>query len=189
MTKAYLIKQLNAITDARRVNRLSVANLVLENDELFPYLIDITLEYNNKTAIKGAWVLEFVCHKKLEWLTLYLDTFCLNLNKIKYGSALRPVAKICELLAINYNSKKSLFIHNKLLKKYIDLIIENAFDWLISNHKVAVKVYAMETLYLFGKNYDWVHEELRLLISQNITKESSAYKARGKNILNRLKQK
>jgi len=65
MTKTCFIKQLNAIKYTRRVNRLRVANLVLENDELFPYLIDIVLEYNHKISIKGAWVLEFVCHKKL----------------------------------------------------------------------------------------------------------------------------
>jgi len=65
MTKAYLIIQLNAITDTRRVNRLKVANLVLENKQLFPFLLEIVLDFNNKASIKGAWVLEFVCHKKL----------------------------------------------------------------------------------------------------------------------------
>ena len=62
-------------------------------------------------------------------------------------------------------------------------MIEVGFDWLIGNQKVAVKVYAMEMLFLLGKNIDWVRQELQLIIELNITKESAAYKARGKKIL------
>ena len=76
-----------------------------------------------------------------------------------------------------------------LTKTHIDNIIEINFDWLISNHKVATKAYAMQTLYLFGKNYDWVHEALKLTIQQNITTESAAYKARGKMTLALINKK
>ncbi len=68
-------------------------------------------------------------------------------------------------------------------------MIEAGFDWLISNQKVAVKAYTMEMLYLFGKNQDWVHNELKLIIQQNIPKESSAYLARGKKILSWINNK
>ena len=54
---------------------------------------------------------------------------------------------------------------------------------MISNHKVATKAYSMNALFLFGKNYDWVHQELKLILQQNISKESAAYKARGKMTL------
>ena len=47
----------------------------------------------------------------------------------------------------------------------------------------------MNALFLFGKNYDWVHEELKLIIEQNISKESSAYKARGKITLGLINKK
>jgi len=188
MTKDLLINQLNSITDARRVNRLRVANLVLENKELFPFLLAITFDFNNKTSIKAAWVLEFVCHKKLEWVAEYIDLFCIHLNKLHFGSAVRPVAKICELLAKAYTSKEAFYIKEKLKKEHIDLIIEASFDWLISKHKVAIKVYSMETLLIFGENYNWVYEELEHIIVQNIYKESGAYKSRGKKVLLRLKK-
>ena len=41
---------------------------------------------------------------------------------------------------------------------------------MISDQKVATKAYTMNALYLLGKNYDWVHQELKLIIQQNITK-------------------
>jgi len=47
----------------------------------------------------------------------------------------------------------------------------------------------MEMLYLFGKNENWIHEELKLIIQQNILNESAAYQARGKKILNWINKK
>ena len=41
----------------------------------------------------------------------------------------------------------------------------------------------MELLFLFGKNEDWIHQELQLIIQQNIIKETAAYKVRGEKIL------
>ena len=43
--------------------------------------------------------------------------------------------------------------------------------------------------YLFGKNYDWVHKELKLILEQNIPKQSAAYKARGKITLALINKK
>jgi hypothetical protein len=189
MTKDFLINRLETTVDARRESRLRVASNILENKLLFPFLLDIVFNVNNKISIKAAWVLEFVCQEKLVWLSDYLDYFTTNLNRVKYGSAVRPLSKICQFLAHAYNSKTPSSIKENLSKKHKDLIIETCFDWLISTHKVAVKVFAMESLYLFGSDYEWVHRELALIIQQNIICESAAYKARGGKLLKLLKQK
>ena len=65
-------------------------------------------------------------------------------------------------------------------------MIATGFDWMISDQKVAVKAYSMETLYIFGKENPWVHKELQLILEQEISNGSPAYKARGKKILNWL---
>ena len=189
MTKEFLILQLNNIENARRENRLRVANLVLENPILFKYLIELVFEFENKLSIKAAWVLEFVCDKKLDWLLPHLNYFTQNIHKIKFDSAVRPIAKICEFLAKEYTSKQSSIIKNKITLKNINSIIETGFDWLIGDQKVAVKAYTMEMLFLFGKNENWVHEELQLIIEKNMLNESAAYKARGKKILSWIKNK
>lgn len=189
MNKDYLIYQLNTIENARRDNRLKVANLVIENKNLFQFLLEIIFELNNKTGIKAAWILELVCEQKLDWLVPHLNNFTKNISTITQDSAVRPISKICNFMAIAYTSKKDSLLKVQLKKKHIDLIIEAGFDWVISNHKVATKAYAMNTLYLFGKNYNWVHEELKLIIQQNITTESAAYKARGKITLALINKK
>ena len=48
MNKDFLILQLNNLENAKRVNRLRVANLVLENPILFNYLLELVFDYNNK---------------------------------------------------------------------------------------------------------------------------------------------
>ncbi len=180
MNKKFLLLQLNNIENAKRVNRLRVSNLVLENKELFPYLLEIVFETSNKISIKAAWILEFVLTEKLDWILPHLDYLTSNLNIVKFNSSVRPLSKICNFLAIEYRSKKDNNVKENLKKDHIELMIETGFDWMIGDFKVATKAYSMNFLYLLGKDYDWVHEELTLIIQQNITKESSAYKSRGK---------
>lgn len=189
MTKAYLIAQLEDIENAKRVNRNKVRDLVLENELLFPFLIEIVFELQGKTAIKAAWVLELVCEQKLDLLLPYLPYFTENINSLTHDSSVRPAAKICMFLGKFFISKKINSSEINITDKQIQLIIENSFDWLINKHKVATKAYAMQTLYLFGKNYDWVHEELKLIIQQNMATESAAYKARGKMTLALINKK
>ncbi len=189
MNKEFLILHLNNIENAKRVNRLRVSNLVIQNPELFKYLIELVFDINNKLSIKAAWVLEFVCAEKLDWLAPHLNYFTENISKVKLDSAVRPVSKICEFSAKSYTSKSSSIIKSEINSKHIEKIIEAGFDWLIGNQKVAVKVYSMELLFLYGKNEDWVHQELQLIIQQHITKESAAYKAKGKKILSWINKK
>lgn len=189
MTKEFLILQLNNIENAKRVNRLRVANLVIENPVVFKHLLAIAFEVNNKLSIKAAWVLEFVCEEKLDWLAPYLTYFTQNISHLKFDSAVRPVSKICGFIAKAYTSKNKSEIKSEIKSKHINTIIEAGFDWLIGNQKVAVKVYTMEMLFLFGKNEKWIHQELQLIIEQNIINESAAYKARGKKILSWIKNK
>jgi hypothetical protein len=189
MNKCFLIEELSNIKNATRENRLKVANIVLNNETLFPLLLEIVFEINHKISIKAAWVLEFVCAENLNLLTPYLTYFTNNINTVKYDSAVRPISKICEFLAKAYTSKNATIIKYKITDKQIETIIETGFDWLIGSQKVAVKAYTMEMLFLFGKNKNWVHTELQLIIQQNIVKESAAYKARGKKILKSINQK
>jgi hypothetical protein len=189
MDKDFLIIQLENIENAKRVNRLRVASIVLEAPHLFKNLLKLVFEVENKLSIKAAWVLELVCIDKLELLAPHLSYYTSNIKYLKFDSSIRPASKICNFLAIANNSRYDNLIKDTITKHQIDSIIETSFDWMISNQKVAAKAYAMNALYLFGKNYDWVHKELKLIIQQNIINESSAYKARGKITLSLINNK
>lgn len=188
-SKLLLIEELQKIKNAQRIYRNKVAKLIIDNPELFPFLVEIVFDVNNKISIKAAWILEVVCEQSINLLVPYINFFTENLKHLKFESAIRPASKICSFLAISYQSNNKNLIQNSITKKNIEQIIETEFDWLIGKFKVATKAYAMNTLFLFGKEYTWVHKELKLIIEQNISYESPAYKARGKMILNLLNRK
>lgn len=185
MSKDFILKELDVLGPATRDNRKRVSNLVIENPELIKPLLEVVFDVDHKLSYRAAWILEFVLTQKnkLDWISPYLDEFTSNISKVYHDSAVRPCAKICEYIAKAYTSKKDSIIKDSLSEKNIENIIETGFDWMISQQKVAVKAYTMETLYLLGKNSDWVHNELKLVIQQNMASESAGYKARGKKIV------
>jgi len=173
----------------KRENRQRVANIILENQQLFKDLVTITFDVENKISIKAAWVLEWICtHHHLEWMLPYLDFFTLEIKNVKFDSAIRPCAKICEHLAKAYYSKNENEIKVKLTKKHIDTIIETGFDWLITPQKIAVRAYTMTFLYFFGLEKEWIHPELKHLIETKIIHESKGCKARGSFILDLIEK-
>ncbi len=175
MIKQKLRNELENVS-ALRENRMRVSKLVLQNEAYFLPLLEIVLDINDKTSIKAAWIFEFVCKEKLEWLFPHLDYYCSQINKLHFDSAVRPISKICKLLLLRNDKIKITTLNNT----HKEQIIEVCFDWMISNQKVAVRAYTMQTLFVLGKEQPWVHEELILIIKKGIDTESSAYKSRGK---------
>lgn len=174
-------KKLDYVT-AHRVNRQKVADEVLDNPEHFAELIWLCFQTSDKNHHKACWILEFVCYQKLEWMTKHLDFFCSQIKNLKDDSAIRPVAKICQLL-INSHYKKGAI---QLSEKQLEAITEISFDWLINETKVASKAYSIRTLYLLGQHYDWIHPELKTIIIKDFPNHSAAYKAVAKELLKKI---
>ncbi|GGG99821.1 hypothetical protein GCM10011416_17810 [Polaribacter pacificus] len=190
MNKDFLISALQSMENAKRENRDKVANIVYNNNELFPHLVSLTFLVDDKISIKATWILEWICtHGKLHLLYPHLDAFTQQIATVKFDSAIRPCSKICEFLANEYQTKNDSTIHKYLTDKHINAIVETGFDWLITPQKIAVRAYTMQSLYLFGLKLAWIHPELEHLISSKIIHESKGCKARGKKILELIKKK
>ena len=189
MSKTIVIEQLEGIENAKRINRDRVVRFILGNTEHFKELVTLAFQTTNKIHIKAAWILELVCEQQLQLIIPHLTFFTENLKFVQHESAIRPVSKVCNFLAIAYASKKENLVKNSIKTTHIDAIIEVGFDWMIGPTKVASKAYTMNALYLFGKKYDWVHPELKLVLEQQIPTESAAYKARGKMTLALINKK
>lgn len=187
MTTTELYQELNYVNHSRE-KRLYYANLVINNPELIPKLLDILLMVDDKISPRAAWVLEFMCSKNVEHIIPHLDTFTKNMHNIHLDSAVRPVAKICELLAKAYTSKEDTKIKVVLNATHKERIIETCFDYMINDEKVAPKAYGMSALFLFGKEYDWVYPELVLILERDFSIQSAAFKARAKQILKKIKK-
>jgi hypothetical protein len=187
LTTEQLYAELNYVNHSRE-KRLYYANLVLANPELIPKLLNILFRVDDKISPRAAWVLEFMCSNKIEAIIPFLEEFTKNIQKIHLDSAVRPVAKICELLAKAYTNKTNIYIKNKLTETHKDRIIETCFDYMINDEKVAAKAYGMTTLFMLGKDYDWVHNELELILKRDFQSQSAAFKARARQILKKIKK-
>ncbi len=188
MTTAEFYEELNYVNHSRE-KRLHYANLVIDNPELISKLLDILFMVDDKISPRAAWVLEFMCSKNLDSIIPYLDEFTEKINKVYLDSAVRPVAKICELLALAYTSKEDSKIKKALKNVHKERIIETCFDYMINDEKVAPKAYSMSTLFLFGNEYDWIHPELVLILERDFHLQSAAFKARSRHILKKIKKK
>jgi hypothetical protein len=147
----FLTASLHAIENAKKENRERVANIVCENTELFPHLVTLTFNVEDKLSIKAAWILEWICtHKNLNLILPHLDVFTENIQRLQFDSAIRPFAKICEHLAKAFVDSKENDIQGALTEIHIDQIVTTGFDWLITPQKIAVRAYTMEALYFFG---------------------------------------
>ena len=185
MTTEALYNELNYVNHSRE-KRLFYANLVIAQPELIPQLLDILFKVNDKVSPKAAWVLEFFCNDHLDQFLPHLDDFLPKLSTVKLDSALRPCAKICEYMALAYFGKELHAIKTTLSASQKEQIIEQCFDWMITDQKVAVKAYSMRTLFLFGQETDWIYPELRTILVRDFSTQSAAFKARAKQIFKKL---
>lgn len=187
MTTEQLYEELNYVNHSRE-KRLHYANLLLNNTNLIPKTLEILFMVDDKISCRAAWILEFMCNKNLNAIIPFLDYFTKNIKSVYLDSAVRPVAKICEYLAKAYYSKTDNEIKHTLIHTYKERIIEVCFDYMINDEKIAPKAYSMNTLFLFGQDFNWIHPELALILERDYQMQSSGFKARAKHILKKIKR-
>ena len=187
MTKAQLYKELNYVNHSRE-KRLHYANLVIANTELVKPLLEILFDVDNKISCRAAWVFEFMCGEKLEAIIPHLNFFTDNISTVHLDPAVRPVAKVCEYLIKAYYSKHDNKIKSALNEHHKEKIVEACFDWMINDEKIAPKAYSMNSLYLLGTEYDWIHPELAMILERDFQMQSSGFKARARHILKKIKK-
>ena len=184
LDKPKIISILEKVENAKRENRNTAANIVYKDEKLFEELIHYVFKTDDKLSVRAAWILEWICtHHDINLIIPYLNIFCDNIHNLQFDGSVRSCAKICEHLATGYAGKKENLIQQELKEIHRNRIIEVGFDWLITPQKIAVRAYIMNTLYLLGKEKDWVHPELEHLIRSKIIHESKGCKARGRKVL------
>ena len=184
MTTKQLYQELNQV-DHSREKRLKYAHMVLAEPQLIPKLLEILFIVDDTISCRAAWVFECISINEITSILPHLEQFTTSLSRIYLDPAVRPVSKVCELLAkALYNDNPE--VRKALLPIYQDRMIEACFDWLINDEKVAPKAYAMTALFHFGRDYDWIHTELKTIIERDYQIQSSGFKTRARMILNAI---
>jgi len=186
LTKDQLYQELDYVNHSRE-KRLFYANLVINQPELVQPLLHILFDVDDKISCRAAWVFEFMCGEQLEAIIPHLDTFTQHVGKVHLDPAVRPMAKVCEYLIKDYYSKKETQIKSALTEAHKEKIIEACFDWMINDEKIAPKAYSMNSLYLLGTEYDWIHSELAMILERDFQMQNSGFKAHARHILKKIK--
>lgn len=171
---------------AYRKDRLEISHWIIRHPQEFKNLLIYAQKTDEDISYKAAWIIEMACIENLSLLYPYLDEFLLLLPKVHKDQAVRPLAKVCELLTEAYYGKTPHPVQKITTLKHREQLTEICFDWLISKQKVAAKAYAMQCLYFLGKDFDWIYPELRINIEKEFPAQLPAFKARAKNVLRLL---
>lgn len=185
MNYIVLYNALNNV-DHSRTKRMEMSNLIGDNPSNIATLLKIAFQVDDPVSCKASWVLEFMAKEHLNYLFPNMDTFVHHIGAVHMDPAVRPMAKICEALMKSYFQSKDQETLNAINEEHLEIITSACFDWLIGNHKVAAQAYAMTSLLLLGRKFDWIHPELRSILEQNYPNGSAAYKARARMTLARL---
>ncbi len=173
--------------DHTREKRRKMAKVILDEPRLIEPLLAIISAVDDPISCRASWVLERVARQDIAHIYPHLERFTALVQKVRLDSAVRPMAKISELLMQAYFSKTPNPAHQRLTSEQLEKITTACFDWLIGEHKVAAQAYAMHSLLLLGLKFDWIHPELKIILEQNYARGSAAYKARARMTLKKLK--
>lgn len=183
MTKEKIIEEIIATNCDARKHRNRLMKLIENGKDNVKELLELSFENDDFISFRSGRVLEFICKQTLVPLIPQLDYFTEKISTVKHHSTRREVAKICELIATNYDSDKSSLMRASLTTEQKERIVAACFDWLIGDEKVAIHAYSMQTLFVFGKGSDWIHQELRQILVDNMAFGSAGYVSRAKRIL------
>ena len=175
---------LNSVHNAKRVYRDQGTDAILREPELLPFLIECLSSEKKDRSIKAAWVLELVCLYEIRLLLPHLKRFTPKLSNLRHESAIRPVSKICSLVCQLYLKEPEDF--SGLEPNWKEDILEASFDWLTGDHKIAPQVFAMESLFLLGKESEWIHEELYSILDRDYPNRSTGYQSRARKIMDKI---
>lgn len=182
-----LIEVLN-YENAARVYRWNAANWVLQNPETFKELLVYCFKNDPKISHKANWVLEIVCVQKIDLLYPNLDYFFEHLCSVQDESSLRALAHICEILCVKFFKEKHAVLTTLFYEKHKEKMTICCFDWLITHKKVATQARALTCLFYLGTEQSWIYPELKIMIEENLPNSSAGYKARGKNVLDKIRK-
>lgn len=165
-------------------NRTDNGNYVIDNQQFLEQLIFHSFDIKDKTHLKACNILEKAIDLKIEIALPHIDLICKDLLKLKNDSAIRPIARIIMNLVLD-NAKNK----NYITEYQLDKITEACFDWLISDIRMAGKVYAMYSLTEIGKTQDWIYPELIMILEKDAPTQSIGYKAAVREVFRKIEKR
>ncbi len=155
---------------------------ILKEIDLKELLLMSTEEAEPRLCFRSAWALEHILLKNPKLLEAVYKELVNNYKELNNYSSLRSYTKL--IMWILSKENKNISLNTSELES----ILEKTFQIVeLPDCPVAVRVNGFDILYRLIPYFDWVKNELKLLIEFNLEKESTAaMKSRGITLLNKL---
>ncbi|NND15922.1 MAG: adenylosuccinate lyase [Eudoraea sp.] len=171
-----------------RENRLKIVALLKKNPEAISILLDMIFADEEEFGLIGGWTLDLALQEDLCLILPYLDQYCEGIVRLKNESAIRSMSKISATLMEMFYHRQDSKVQSYIKPIHKETMAEVCFDWLIGEHKVAAKVFSMSSLYELGKEFDWIHSELKVILERGFEQGSAGYRSRARKVLDKLRE-
>jgi hypothetical protein len=179
LTPDDLIKELSTNRNKGFVDRLS-ARLIEQGFDL-NQLIDLTFHTDAQIGFRAGWLLDVTMLAAPIHYIDNIDYFVKRMGHVTNASCMRHYTRIIMHLTAP-NAPEA--VKAKLSVTNLEPVVEQCFDWLIDPKvKVAVKVFAADTLFNLRDRYSWIKEELANQVQFMMREGSAAIQSRGKKLL------
>jgi hypothetical protein len=179
VTKEQLIKQLKTGLAKGFIERLSA--VLRKQDFDLNELIDITFHPDKQIAFRASWLLDTTILYEPERYIQNLEYLVVRIKDVSNESCKRQYSRIMMHLTAP-NAPESIKL--KLQALNLEDVVEQFFDWIIDPKvKVAVKVFAAETLFNLSIRYNWVAEELANQVQFMMRDGGPAMQSKGSKLL------
>ncbi|MEB0260387.1 MULTISPECIES: hypothetical protein [unclassified Mucilaginibacter] len=185
LTKEQLIIELTVDPTKGFIERLAV--ILPDQHYDLNELIGLTFHTNKQIGFHAAWLLDTMMLTHPERYIEHLEYFAKRMADVTNESCKRHYARIMMHLTM---PDAPATIRQKLAAIDMEDVVEKCFDWLIDPKvKVAVKVFAADTLFNLHRRYDWIKEELANQMQFIMRTGGPAIQSRGKKLLAAMESK
>lgn len=145
-------------------------------------MIGLCNHNNPQIAFRASWVLDAVSTVNLDAFIVHLSDFLELYPTITNASVQRSFTKIMMLL-----TQEKLMRNQGLKPKSFEECLGATFDWLLNpKTPVAVQSNALEVVFQLSPYYDWVLEELTVILEEKLVSSSPALISRAKRLLKKI---
>ena len=152
-------------------NALRIADYTCSSKKYFEELMQCFLSNEYRLAQRAAWCVSWAAKIHPHYINPYIKTLIEQLpRKDLHAAVIRNSIRILQHMEIPAD------LHGDLMNI--------CFEFVQSlQTPIAIKAFALTTLYNLSKVYPEIKNELKLIIEENWQHETAAFKSRGKAIL------
>jgi len=164
------------LADRSKANIVRIAQYIGDDAKRFSTLVDLFLNDKWRINQRAIWVMVYCAEAHPKLIYPHLKALLENLQKPDaHNAARRNTTKILSVIDIP--------------KKYQGQALDICFKFLLDmQEQIAVKIFSMQVVYNISINEPDLLQELAVVIEDQLPYGSAGFKARGKRILNEIRQ-